>query len=191
MPAVNATAGILLRMYAEKLERKLVPAFHGRIATSKLPLTVLASLCLVMTACGNGAENPQPEVPATAEKATGVLQTSLGDYRFTPTVCTLHKEDGFDDIEIHGPGTGPDGEEFYFELSSTGNHIVLQLGVNGPFASSERKLQAGQHLSEEFAVEVSGRKFSVPNVILVDENGQQIDTSAKLEVDCSLRATTP
>ena len=56
---------------------------------------------------------------------TGVLESPVGTYEFTTTVCRIFLEDNFEDIEIMGPGTAPDGENFYFELSSTGNSTGL------------------------------------------------------------------
>lgn len=125
--------------------------------------------------------------PSTAHQppqATGWLKTSSGTYEFAPTSCAIFKEDGFDDIEVGGPGIAPDGEKFYFEFSSTAGAIELQLGVDGPFKSSDRKLQAGRYISQEFAVTVNERTISVPSLVLVDENGQAVDSAAVLEIRC-------
>lgn len=139
--------------------------------------TVCAALCGMLLAVCSVEAGASPT-------QKGVLETSAGAYEFTPTTCAIHNEDGVDDIEIGGPGTAPDGEGFYFELSSTGNDLTVNLGVDGPFASAERKLQAGIWVSQEFTVEVSGRTMTLRNLALVDENGRSVDDDAILTIDC-------
>src|SRR5690554_2823683 len=43
---------------------------------------------------------------------TGRLDTAAGAYDFAPISCSIHKEEGVDDIEVGGHGTTPEGEEF-------------------------------------------------------------------------------
>ncbi len=136
---------------------------------------------LVLTGCSAEAEAPTSE---SAAVAISVLETSAGRYEFTPTTCGIHSQDGFDDIEIQGPGTTPDGEKFFFELSSTANAMTIGLGVDGPFASPERRIQAGRVYSQEFTIVASGRQLSVAGLVLVDENGASIDDGATLTIDC-------
>lgn len=125
-------------------------------------------------------------VVASAEsKAKGVLETVAGIYEFDPKLCGIYRQDDFDDIEIGGPGTAPDGEEFYFELSSTANALSLDLGVNTAFASSERSLKAGRYVSQEFTLVVSGQQIEAADLVLVDENGVVIDETASLTIDCN------
>lgn len=126
----------------------------------------------------------QAEAPPATGGASGVIGTSAGNYEFTPATCALYRQDGVDDVEIGGPGTAPDGEKFYFGLSSTGNELTLDLGADGPFASTGRRLQAGRWVSQEFTVQVSDRTLSVENLVLVDENGRPVDDGATLTVDC-------
>lgn len=140
---------------------------------------------LMLTGCSAEAEAPPPESSAIVE--TGVLETSAGRYEFTPATCAIHSQDGADDIEIQGPGTAPDGEKFFFELSSTANAMTIGLGVDRPFASPERRIKAGRVVSQEFTVVVSGRQLSVAGLVLVDENGASIDEDATLNIDCGAR----
>ena len=137
---------------------------------------------LMLTGCSAEAEAPTSE--SSAAVAISVLETSAGRYEFTPTTCGIHSQDGFDDIEIQGPGTAPDGERFFFELSSTANAMTIGLGVDGPFTHPERKLKAGRVYSREFAIVTSGRQLSATNLMLVDENGGSIDDGATLTIDC-------
>lgn len=125
------------------------------------------------------------DATAPAAKHSGVLQTKQGAYHFAPTTCIFHKEDGVDDIEIAGPGTAPDGEKFYFELSSTGNEVAVKLGADSSYQSSDRKLVAGRHVTEAFALNVSGQSLSVPKLVLADRNGQKVDDNASLQIDCA------
>src|SRR5690606_12925738 len=136
---------------------------------------------LMLTGCSAEAEAPTSESAAVAISA---LETSAGRYEFTPTTCAIYSQDGFDDIEIQGPGTTPDGEKFFFELSSTANAMTIGLGVDGPFASPERRIQAGRVYSQEFTIVASGRQLSVAGLVLVDENGASIDDGATLTIDC-------
>ena len=115
---------------------------------------------------------------------TGMLESPVGTYEFTTTVCGIFLEDNFEDIEIMGPGTAPNGENFYFQLSSTGNSMTISIGSEGPFDSSDRQLQAGQHVSEPFTVETSGEFISVPHITLVDEVGWRIIGDASLRINC-------
>ncbi len=138
--------------------------------------TGLAVLSLLfLTGCSAEAENLQSATSATEMKASGVLDTSTGTYQFTPSSCGVHYEDGVLDIEIGGPGTAPDGEIFYFELSSIANQIIIELGVDGPFKTSDRQLRSGQHTSETFTIDVSDKLISVSGLVLVDEQGDRVD----------------
>lgn len=137
---------------------------------------------LMLAGCSADAEATKPESSAAVE--TGVLETAAGRYEFTPTTCGIYSQDGVDDIEIQGPGTAPDGEKFFFELSSTANAMTIGLGVDRPFASPERKIHAGRVYSQEFTIVASGRQLSVADLVLVDENGASIDDGATLTIDC-------
>jgi len=147
--------------------------------------TGLAILSLLFLAgCSTQAESPQSATSDTAITASGVLDTSMGIYQFTPSSCGVHYEDGVLDIEIGGPGTAPDGEIFYFELSSIANQIIIELGVDGPFKTSDRQLRAGQYTSETFTIDVSDKVISVSSLVLVDEQGDRVDANANLRIDC-------
>ncbi|MBE7734086.1 hypothetical protein [Devosia faecipullorum] len=135
---------------------------------------------LMLTGCS--AEAPTTE--RSAAPVTSVLETAAGRYEFAPTTCAIHGQGGAEDIEIQGPGTTPDGEKFFFELSSTANVITIDLGVDGPFSSAERRIQAGRVYSREFTIMTSGRQLSVADLVLVDENGASIDDGATLTIDC-------
>lgn len=136
----------------------------------------------MLAGCNAEVEATRPESSAAAK--TGVLETSAGRFEFTPTACIIYSQDGVDDIEIQGPGTAPDGEKFFFELSSSANAMTIGLGVDGPFASPERQLKAGGIGSQEFTILTSGRQLSVADLMLVDENGAPIDGRAALSIDC-------
>lgn len=125
-----------------------------------------------------------PHAASADDSAKGVLETSSGIYQFTPNVCAIYSEDGIDDIEIGGPGTAPDGEDIYFELSSTANELSLGLGVNSAFAHAERSLKAGRYVSKEFTLAVMNRQISADDLVLIDENGTIIDDGASLTIDC-------
>lgn len=162
-----------------------VPSGRSLLANGGRALAL--PLCfLILTACSAEADNPTPDAPAAAQVISGILLTADGRYEFTPKVCGVHREGDIDDIEVAGPGIAPDGEKFYFSLSSTGNEITLQLGADGPYTRSGRELRAGQYVSRAFTVDVSGRKFAVNNLALVDETGQTIDDSATLKITCGV-----
>lgn len=146
---------------------------------------LLATLSLLAVAgCSPEAGSSQPAPADSTAKGVGVLEASTGAYEFTPMTCAVHKEDGVDDIEVAGPGTAPDGEEFYFELTSTGNELTVSLGATGPFDSADRRLRAGRYVSQEFAIDVSGGRMTVRHLVLVDENRQPVDDDATLTIDC-------
>lgn len=141
---------------------------------------------LLLAGCSAEAGDPQSAAAGTMMKASGLLETSLGTYEFTPTSCGVHYEDGVLDIEIGGPGETQDGEKFYFKLSSIANQIIVELGVDGPFKTSDRQLRAGQHSSETFTVDVSDEVVSVTGLVLVNEQGDRVDANANLRIDCNL-----
>lgn len=152
-----------------------------------LPLSLLAlAACSPEQGAEDAVVSAGPTSAANAGKHSGVLQTAKGAYRFTPASCLFHKEDGIDDIEIEGPGQAPDGEKFYFELSSTGNAMTIKLGVDRPFQTPERQLVAGRHVTEAFTLNVSPQSLSVPKLVLKDGNGEQVDDSASLQIDCNM-----
>ncbi len=146
---------------------------------------LVASLSLLLLA-GRSAEAEDSQSTAAAMQASGVLETSLGTFEFTPMGCGVHFEDGVLDIEIGGPGKTHGGEEFYFTLSSIANQIIVELGVDGPFKTSDRQLRAGQYSSDTFTVDVADEVISVTGLVLVNEQGDQVDANANLRIDCNL-----
>lgn len=138
---------------------------------------------LAVAACT--PESPAKAAAATpAEAATGVLQTAMGAYSFVPTTCGVYVGDGVEDIEVLGRGTAPDGEVFFFELSSTANALSVGLGVDSLFATPERELTAGRVTSQEFSLVVAGADISADNLVLVDEQGRSVDADASLRITC-------
>lgn len=153
-------------------------------AKYKTPLAIALASCFVtLTGC-EGDTTASAASDTQTSNRSGVLKTSLGNYKFTPTLCVLHREDDVDDIEIQGPGVAPDGEVFYFELSSTGEEMSVNLGVDSVFSTAERRLAAGRWISEAFTIQTSGKTFTVSDLILVDGDGARIDGAASLEIDC-------
>jgi hypothetical protein len=139
----------------------------------------------ILMACSSESSTPAPTSRVTTEKSTGILQTSMGTYEFTPINCAIHRENGVDDIEIRGPGTAPDGERIHFDLSSTANEVAVGLGVDSPFSSPKRQLKAGKYSSQEFAIVLSGSAIIISKLVLVDGQGQSIDSNASLRIDCA------
>lgn len=161
--------------------------FRAARRRDSVVLATAATLGVLMLAgCQAEAETAKAERTAAAE--VGVLETSAGRYEFTPTTCAVFSEDGFDDIEIMGPGTTPDGESFFFELSSTANALSLGFGVDGPFASPERQLKAGRYESQEFTLARSGRRITATDLVLVDEKGAVINGGASLSIECGAKS---
>ena len=93
--------------------------------------------------------------------------------------------DGVPDVEIGGPGTAPDGERVYVELSSTANALDIGLGVDTKFASPERGLRAGQHVTRPFTVTVTDRVVRASGIALASKQGESVDQNASFEADCS------
>lgn len=151
---------------------------------TRFDLLVVSCASLMLAGCSAEAEAPKAKnLPAAG---SGALETAAGRYEFTPSTCAFYEQDGIYDIEIRGPGTAPDGEKFFFELSSTANALTIGLGVDRPYASPERKIEAGRVVSQEFTIVTSGRQLSVTNLMLVDENGASIDDHATLNIDCGV-----
>lgn len=123
-------------------------------------LALAASLALSLAACSSDHGNDGGTAQRASASRTanpphhGALVTPQGRYEFTPTTCAIHQEGGEYDIEVAGPGTAPDGEVFYFQFSSTGNHIGLELGADGPFNTVERSLAAGRYVTTPFEFSV-------------------------------------
>jgi len=119
------------------------------------------------------------------EALGGILSTTLGDFTFTPKVCAIYLRDDEPDIEIGGPGTSPDGEDLYFELSSTANALSVSLGADSAFQSSNRKLKAGRFDSTEFTLEVRDDTITARELQLVDQDGATVDAAAQLHINCA------
>ncbi len=148
-----------------------------------LALAAIGAFCgLALAGCSAEAEAPTPITATMA--GTGTLETSVGLYTFTPTTCVIYQSTDGDDIEVQGPGTAPDGEAFFFELSSTANALTIGLGVEGPFASPERRLKAGRFASREFVIVATEQGLSAAGLVLVDEHGAAVDGNAALNIDC-------
>ncbi|HHX83038.1 MAG TPA: hypothetical protein GX696_08675 [Pseudomonadaceae bacterium] len=162
------------------------PTNAPRRSQAPLLLALAGSLVMLAACSDDTASNTGPLLYET--NYVGVLKTAQGDYTFEPTTCGVYREDNVDDLEIHGPGTAPDGEAFFFELSSTAETMSLSLGVNKPMTHSDRVIHAGRWNSEPFVVAISedGRKFSAKDIVLVDWNQNRIDGLASLEIDCSM-----
>lgn len=149
-------------------------------------LAAALAACLMMGAAHAAmAEESKAETSDVVSTRAGVLETSTATYEFTPVNCIIYLEDGVPDIEIQGPGLATDGESFYFDFSSTANEVTIELGVDKPFESAGRKLQAGQYVSTAFEVDVSDGIISVAGLDLVDGQGELVDASASLHIDCN------
>jgi len=114
-------------------------------------------------------------------KPLGTLHTVRGAYDFAPIACAIYKDGDFYDIEVHGPGTSPDGEKVYVEFSSTAEALDMSFGVDSVFASSDKKLQSAGPLQ----ISVDGSKIKVVKIKLVDQDRQVVDANATLSIDCS------
>lgn len=150
---------------------------------TRIALLIASCGSLMLVGCSAEAEAPTAQTAPAA--ASGSMETTAGRYEFTPTTCAFYEQDGAYDIELRGPGTTPDGEKLFFELSSTANALTIGLGVDRPYASPERKIQAGRVVSQEFDIVVTGEKLSVKDLVLVNENGAPVGNGANLSIDCS------
>ena len=117
---------------------------------------------------------------AATDHRTGVVETAAGRYRFTPSTCAIHDEDGVPDIEVGGPGTAPDGEPIHVGFSSTARALDIHLGVDTPFASPERSLRADVG-GGDMPIEVTGRTIRVAELELVDDAGGRAAGSLLIE----------
>ncbi|MFA5581232.1 MAG: hypothetical protein WDA25_04690 [Paracoccaceae bacterium] len=115
----------------------------------------------------------------------GRLETAAGVYAFNATTCAIHTEDGMLDILIQGAGTTPDGDIFYLELQSMGGSLDIELGVDGPFQSLDRQIRAGEYVSAAFTIDATGGMITIPDLMLVDQDGQLVDARAQLWIDCN------
>lgn len=167
---------------------KKIMKWAGRSAWV-LPLGLVISGCSSESSTSAVDENHGEKAPSTGgAKATaysGAMLIAGGTYQLNPRICGIYKESEAYDIEVEGPGTAPDGEKLYFSLSSTGNAVRLDLGVDGRFESSDRILIGGQHVTEPFALDVVGGNLTIAKLVMVDGNGQKVDDHASLKIDCS------
>lgn len=159
---------------------------ESRFAGYRVPLAIALAGCIaVLGACAD--DGGATSAPKSHESTrSGVLETSLGNYEFKPSTCALFREGDFEDIEIQGPGVAPDGEVFFFELSSTAEELSIHLGVDRAMAHSERTLKAGRWSSEPFAIQASenGNRFTASDIVLVDADLKRIAGLASLEIVC-------
>lgn len=102
--------------------------------------------------------------PSDLDNRSVLLETERGAFTFDAAVCGIHLEDDFYDIEAYGPGTGPDGEVVFFELSSTGDHLTVGFGVSSIFESPDKKIDASG-----LNIVVSGNTIFVNNLVLYEE----------------------
>lgn len=123
---------------------------------------------------------------AGASTPSGVVQTDEGSYNFIPRTCAVHIENGEPDIEVSGAGTSPDGEKIFVDFSSIADELSIKLGVDQPFASSDRALKAGQYVTEKLVIEVSGTTIRVSDLVLADASGTR--RTGSLEINCAPRS---
>ena len=150
--------------------------------------SAFALLALGLAACNNDAAQPnatKTAAPSASVSGSGVIKTSVGDYRFTPTTCAIGISGGMDDVEIGGAGVGPDGAPIYVEFSSTADALTIGLGVDKPFATAEHQIQGGRVYSQPIDVAVSGRTVQASGVALKTDNGEPVDDNASFEIHCS------
>lgn len=140
----------------------------------KFHLSTLAISCLLAFTSNTALADPK-----------GELVTPQGRYEFSPRSCLIYVNDGSYDIEISGPGTSPDGEIMFFDFSSVANEMTIKLGVNQPFKHSDRKIKAGQHVSETFEIEVSDNVITAQNIILRDATNELLKGTSSLMIDCN------
>lgn len=152
--------------------------------TPSLAATLATCILMVMPHAAI-AEKPKAEISDVVSTSLGVLETAITTYAFTPVTCAVYIEDGIPDIEVQGPGLTADGDSFYFDFSSSANEMTIELGVEEPYETVGRKLQAGQYVSTAFEVDVTDGIISVNNLDLVDGQSEQVDASASLRIDCN------
>ncbi len=63
--------------------------------------------------------------------------------------------------------------------------MTIELGVDKPYESVGRKLQASQYVSTAFEVDLSDGIISMTDLDLVDGQSEPVDTSASLRIDCN------
>ena len=143
---------------------------------------ILVSAASFTFALSVGAPAAVANTPAP--KGMGVLETPAGNYEFLPSFCGIYKDGEDFDIEVHGPGTTPDGEIMFFEFSSTANAFDVTIGVDEPYKSSERSISGGQFVTESFEIEVIDRVITASGLKLVHQNGEKIDGVAIMRIDC-------
>ncbi len=158
---------------------------HSSMAGAQRLAVALAACILMVTPLASMAEEAKAASPDVEATSPGVLETTTATYEFTPVTCVIYVEDGVPDIEVQGPGLATDGESFYFDFSSTANEMTIELGVDEPYESVGRKLQAGQYVSTPFEVDVSDGIISVTGLNLVDGQSEPVDPSASLRIDCN------
>ena len=158
---------------------------HSSKAMGPRLAAALAACMLTVAPHASIAEAPKAESSDVVSTSPGVLETATTTYEFTPVTCVIYMEDGVPDIEVQGPGLAADGESFYFDFSSTANEMTIELGVDEPYESVGRKLQAGQYVSTAFEVEVTDGTISVTGLNLVDGQSETVDASARLHIDCN------
>lgn len=158
---------------------------HSPMAMVPRLAAALAASILMLTPHASMAEGSKAESSEVVSTSPGILETATTTYEFTPVTCIIYMEDGVPDIEVQGPGLATDGESFYFDFSSTANEMTIELGVDEPYASVGRKLQAGQYVSTAFEVDVSEGIISVTGLDLVDGQSDPVDAGASLRIDCN------
>src|SRR5690606_23200682 len=123
--------------------------------------SAFALLAFGLAACGENAAPPHEggtaRSSAAAATGSGVIKTSAGDYRFTPTTCAIGVSGGTNDVEVGGAGAGPDGAPIYVEYSSTAGVLKIRLGVDKPFATADHSINGGVVHTQPFDIAVSGQ----------------------------------
>lgn len=164
-------------------------------------LSVVIATVLVSAGCAEQSHSAVSEkAHAAAKKKVEATRykkvefdTDAGVFRFEPSQCSVHDEDGSLSYMIGGRGLSPDERPVYVELgggASTGVEMGISVGVDAPFKRGDPEWNSNDYQSSALDVAksqsaIEGRVVTVTGVVFGKDHGGQLVVNGPIRVDCT------
>ncbi len=169
--------------------------------------TALAALALLAGGCANdAAQAPLAQgtldvvdtaVPAPAAAKLEIV-TDAGTFLFVPARCLVGPDDDVVSYMIDGPGSAPDGQPVFVEISGDdggqtgGPDLRLNVGTDKPFQPGDPEWISNDGTAHALGVapptaQIQGTAVTLADVVFSTDGTTRLAVEAPIRIDCTAR----